>query len=172
ATIQSSGWRWRVELNEQPAAAIENSSAQLALMPGEGQPHVGTQPLALTVPFSTDWDGVSLAQAQEILANGHQLVQVVPWANVQAQQRALYVDGRHVSAPDYPLQQPWFVQAAPGYEEAATALAAHLSQQTVDETVHLAAVGDVMLDRALGAVIAGGDVAYPFLYVQEHLQRA
>lgn len=172
ATIQSSGWRWRVELNEQPAAAIENGSAQLALVPGEGQPHVGTQPLALTVPFSTDWDGVSLAQAQEILANGHQLVQVVPWADVQAQQRALYVDGRHVSAPDYPLQQPWFVQAAPGYEEAATALAAHLSQQTVDETVHLAAVGDVMLDRALGAVIAGGDVAYPFLYVQEHLQRA
>jgi poly-gamma-glutamate synthesis protein (capsule biosynthesis protein) len=172
AAAQNSQWRWHIEVSEEPGTVLESGRAQLALVGGEGEPHAGTQPLALTVPFSTDWDSVSLAQAQEILANGHQLVEVVPWPEVQASQRALYVDGRHVSAPDYPLQQPWHIRASQGHEEAATALATQLAQRPLEETVQLAAVGDVMLDRALGTVIAGGDVAYPFLHVQAYLQQA
>jgi poly-gamma-glutamate synthesis protein (capsule biosynthesis protein) len=41
-----------------------------------------------------------------------------------------------------------------------------------DAVIHLAAVGDVMLDRALGEAVLAGDVSYPFAQVEGALSTA
>ncbi|MFW6063371.1 MAG: CapA family protein [Chloroflexota bacterium] len=173
ATAQLASWSGEVTVSEAPADLLGNGRAQLALVAtSDGYP-VGQQPLAITVPFSSDWEQISLAEAQEIAANGHPQASMLPWSEIEAHQRALYVDGWHVTDVNYPLQQPYSLLAAPGYESVAAQLAEQMKQQSpFDRTVQLAAVGDVMLDRNLGAAIAAGDLAFPFAHVKSLLQEA
>ncbi|MCI0393464.1 MAG: CapA family protein, partial [Chloroflexi bacterium] len=148
-------------------------SAGITLSTGDGGFLVGQQPLALAVPFTTNWEGTTWREAQSILQEGHPLVTVVPWADLSPAQKPLRIDGLHPADPTYPLQQPWSLVAAPGFESAAAELAATLQGNPMpDQILHLAAVGDVMLDRALGYAIQQGDLAYPFAQVAGLLQNA
>jgi len=87
--------------------------------------------------------------------------------------RSLLVDGRHPSDPNYPLRDEWSLHSSPGFEGAAKELAPWLIQElTLDPVIHLTAVGDVMLDRALGEAVLAGDVGYPFAQIEGMLSIA
>jgi poly-gamma-glutamate capsule biosynthesis protein CapA/YwtB (metallophosphatase superfamily) len=175
-------WTWQAKetaqlLNETDAewqwlVAEPDDLAAIKLLPSsEGIP-VGTRPLAFAVPFATDWESVSSAEAQQILDNGHSFVRVVDWADLPLGDKALRVDGLLPMDQGYPFQQPWSLVADRGYEAAAERFAAALQSVPNEPLVHLAAVGDVMLDRALGAAIANGSLDYPFARVSDMLLAA
>jgi poly-gamma-glutamate synthesis protein (capsule biosynthesis protein) len=87
--------------------------------------------------------------------------------------KALRIDGRHPSDAGYPFQDNWSLVAAPGYETAVAELAPHLKAALAGEpVVHLAAVGDLMLDRSLGVALSNGKLDYPFAYVAALLKAA
>jgi poly-gamma-glutamate synthesis protein (capsule biosynthesis protein) len=127
----------------------------------------------LTVPFTTDWEETSSGQAAEIIQNGHPLVTVTNWELMPRTSKALRIDGLRPNDPVYPLQQPWSMMPEPGFEAAASQLAAELQNAPPAETlVHLTAVGDIMLDRSLGGAISVGNLAYPFEDVVHMLNTA
>ena len=171
ALLAKAGRPWDLMPAADPAAEIAAGQAHVALEAGENGVPVGQEPLVLAVPFTAEWEETTLAQAQAILDNGHALVTELPWRALTPALKPLRVDGFHPLDPAYPLQQPWSLTAAPGHEEGAEEVASVLRGSSVaGGTVHLAAVGDVMLDRALGAAINNGNVDYPFVNVSGLLQ--
>jgi len=173
AVLPPAGRRWQILPAADPAAELAAGRTNVALVAGENDIVVGQEPLVLAVPFTAEWEETTLAQAQEILDNGHALVNPLPWRYLNPALKPLRVDGLHPLDPSYPLQHSWSLAVAPGYGEAAEDLAGLLRATSVTgETVRLAAVGDVMLDRALGAAISNGNVDYPFANVAGLLQSA
>ena len=166
-------WDWQLQVVEDPAGELASGRVNLALVVGDKGVPAGQRPLALAVPFATDWEETSLATAQQVQANGHNFIRLIPWSAMTANFKALRIDGRHPTDPNYPLQQAWSVLAGAGAENAAVAigplLAAH--QQSYN-WVSLAAVGDIMLDRTLGTAILNGRLEYPFANVAPLLQQA
>jgi poly-gamma-glutamate synthesis protein (capsule biosynthesis protein) len=64
------------------------------------------------------------------------------------------------------------LEAKAGYEAFAEALLPFLQEASQKPTVHITAVGDIMLDRALGAALANGNLAYPFQDTADFLRSA
>jgi len=159
-------WVWQLKIREDPAAELAQGNADVSLVSGDVGIPAGQRPLALVVPFTSEWEEISLVEAKQIQTMGSPFVAVMDWADMPATHRALRVDGLRPSDPDYPLQQPWSLVTAPGYEAAVSELAPALGALLEEEPLaHLVAVGDVMLDRALGEVIRAGDLGYPFAEV-------
>lgn len=161
--------RWDVIVADDPLALLSGGQVQVALVPGtEGIP-AGQRPLVLAVPFGSQWEAVTSQEARAIQEQGHSVAQVVPWDALQPWQRGLHVDGMGPSDPGYPLQQPWSLVSVEGYESAAEALGQQLRANAAPFDFSLVAVGDIMLDRALGAAISQGDVGFPFALVRDVL---
>ena len=159
-------FQWAVTLTDD----LETVNPHLYLTPGALDVPLGSIPLALAVPFTHYWQTVDGAMAQNILANGHELAQVVPWPEMNPRLRALRVDGLMPPDAGYPLQQPWSVVAVDGYEPAAERLGDLLRPHfPADPVVHLAAVGDLMLSRTLGNYLALDILDFPFRYLPEYL---
>lgn len=169
ANLPAASWQWQITSHQPPAT---NHQYNLALIPGDTGVIVYQEPLALAVPFITNWEATTLAQAQEILANGHALVQVKPWRELTPDWKVLRIDGRYPTDPDYPLQSSWSLVAEAGYETAVVELAPHLQNPLHEKQVHVTAVGDLMLARDLGVIIERGRPAYPFAEVVHLLQAA
>ena len=158
-------WRWNCCDTDEPG--------DIRLVPGEGAVPAGNRAVALTVPFATEWEGLSATEANDIIAGGHELVSIVDWAEMPSWRKALRVDGLLPADPGYPLNQAWSLAAAPGFEEAARQLAPALRNSiNRDPVLHLVAVGDLMLARALGYAIQSGDLSYPFDSVTSELEIA
>jgi poly-gamma-glutamate synthesis protein (capsule biosynthesis protein) len=153
---------WQIVPADQPATAelIENGAGQL----------VWQEPIALAVPFTTEWEFITQADAEAILANGHPLATVLPWSALTPDLKPLRVDGRHPTDPDYPFHNRLTLQSEGN--EAAELLPILRVALAPEPIVHLASVGDIMLDRGLGIVIQGGNLAYPFAKVAPLLQGA
>lgn len=145
----------------------ENGGVQLTTAAG-GTP-VHQEPLALSVPFTLEWEAVSQDRAADILANGHSEVEIMRWRDLTPTRKALRVDDRLPGDDGYPFQETWSLV---GDATAVAALAPVLQIHMRDQTLHLAAVGDVMLDRSLGYALERGDLAYPFAYVADSLRAA
>ena len=126
----------------------------------------------LAVPFTEEWGGVSLDKAEEILREGHESITVLPWSEMKAGLKALRIDGFGPADGGYPLRDTWSLVVDIPYHDAADALASLLRGPESDAVVHLAAVGDISLDRSLGEVLRQGDLQYPFSAVTEQLRRA
>lgn len=153
---------WQIVPENEPATAalVENGPGQL----------VWQEPIVLAVPFTTEWEFITQADAEAIMANGHRLAVVLPWTALTPEMKPLRVDGRHPTDPDYPFQNRLTLQAE---NNAASELLPILQTALAPETiVHLASVGDIMLDRGLGIVIQNGNLAYPFAKVAPLLQGA
>ncbi len=160
-----SNWNWQ--------STPEINQAVLVLLQGDTGIPAGKIPLALTVPFTTEWEEISLAEAQAFQKNGHSLVEVMEWQQMPANRKALRVDGMLPFQDGYPIQQTWSLKTRSGYESAGHELAAKLQQEIlIDPPVHLTAVGDLMLDRGLGYAISQGHKAYPFAAVEKFLSSA
>lgn len=156
---------WQIVPPDSPAAAqlLEN---------GVGSP-VWQEPIALAVPFTTEWETISQADAELILADGHDLVTALPWSALTPDLKPLRVDGRFPTDPSYPFHNRLSLQAAAGQETAAAELLPILQAALVPESVvHMVSVGDIMLDRRLGTAVEQGNLAYPFANVSSLLQTA
>lgn len=159
-------FQWAVTVTDDPEAI----NPHLSLIAGELDVPIGSIPLAITVPFTHYWEAVDGATAQNIVADGHELAQVISWRDINPRLKALRVDGLMPSDEGYPFQQTWSVIAVDGYEPAAEQLAALLRPHfPPDPVVHLAAVGDLMLSRTLGNYIALDILDFPFRYLPEYL---
>ena len=166
-------WQWQLTPSTNPQQTLATSQAHLALVANDNGRLVRQEPIILTLPFTNAREGITLAEAQDILANGHEHITVTSWKELTPAQKALRVDGRHPTDPDYPLQRSWSLIAQTDYQTAANDLAEHLSNHwPTTPIVHLAAVGDIMLDRALGFALQKDDLAYPFNGVVEPLRAA
>lgn len=166
--LAASGYAWTVVAVEDPAAALADGRAQAALQLGEGGEVVRAEPLAFAVPFTTTWEYLNGAEADAILANGHGLVQVIRWSDMDPTIKAMRVDGRHPTDPDYPYRETWSLVAAPGHEAAAAELAPALAEALAPlPTIRLAAVGDLNIARTQAEIITTtGDFVYPFARVK------
>jgi poly-gamma-glutamate capsule biosynthesis protein CapA/YwtB (metallophosphatase superfamily) len=169
-----SGWQWQLLIDSDPLALFTSEQADLVLaietadFPFTDYPHalVYQEPIALTVPFLNEWTDVNRQQAQEILHNGQAIVDIMPWADMRANRKALRVDGHTPADPDYPLQQNWYLVGQVGYETAVAALLPHLQTAlSPAPVIHLAATGDIMLDRSMGHHLRQGKLDYPFYEV-------
>ncbi len=160
--LGASDWQWSL--------APSSEGADLSLVEGEAGIPAGARPIALTVPFTSDWEEVSYEDAQQLLSGENDFVLVFNWAEMPANRKALRVDGHRPWEPGYPLQQNWSLIAKSGFEAAANELSNNLASAiSYDQVISLTAVGDIMLDRALGNAIAGGSIDYPFALLSEQL---
>ena len=146
--------------------------AEISLINEEGELAVMKEPLVLVVPFTSDWQNISLEEALQVISTGHNQINVMPWSDMPLGMKAVRVDGSFPTEPEYPLQDAWSLQAAPGYEDAARELLPFLQGVSADPLVHIVAVGDIMLDRSLGTAIQNGYLDYPFSAVAEQLRAA
>lgn len=175
-------WRVRAEravdlLNQEMSdrewqLVTQVDQADISLISGEGHIFVEQQPLALIVPFTTDWEDTTLENAELIISEGHDLVDMIPWSEVSPSQKVLRIDGRFPTDVDYPLQEMWSLQITPGYKQAAAEFKDALVRAGNEKLVHVVAVGDLMLDRFLGYAVQQIDVEYPFEAVSSSLQDA
>jgi poly-gamma-glutamate capsule biosynthesis protein CapA/YwtB (metallophosphatase superfamily) len=163
------GWQWELLVDPNPLSLLTAGQAELALTTETADyPHqlAYQEPIALTVPFLSEWTDVNRQQAQEILSSGHAVVEIMAWAEMRARRKALRVDGRSPADPNYPLQQDWYLAAEAGYETAVIQLLPHLQTALAPApVVHLAATGDIMLDRSMGHHLRQGKLDYPFYEV-------
>ncbi len=165
---QSANYGWRLLAADDPAAALAGGQAQAALArDGEGEV-VRREPLVFAVPFTTNWEFLNTTEAETILANGHNLVRVIPWSAMEPASKALRVAGLHPTDADYPYFETWSLVAAPGFEAAVAELAPSLAEALAPEpTIRLAAVGDINMDRSPAYIITTtGDLAYPLSRVK------
>lgn len=133
---------------------------------------VHQEPVALVVPFNADWVNTDELTAQGILDFGHQLARVMPWRTIDRTQKAMRIDGRFPTDLDYPFHENWSLVGSTGTEVAVSTAAPIFQTLMADDVIHIAAVGDIMLDRTLGEVIADGGIEFPFRLVAEPLQTA
>lgn len=173
ASGENRAYAWTVTTTDDPVAALAAGTAQIALQPGNAGEMVRDEPLALAVPFTTNWAWVNGLEAETILTEGHRLAQPIPWSAMTPDLKALRVDGLHPYDAGYPHRDTWSLVAEPGADAAVAELAPFLADAMAPPpAIHLAAVGDIMLDRALGQAITQGSVDYPFAEVASVLQTA
>lgn len=174
AEFDATTYQWQLSVEDDPKAALAEGRADLVVVRGEEGTVVREEPLAFSVPFTTNWELINAAQAEAILANGHNLVRAIPWSAMTPDNKALRVDGLHPTDPDYPYRERWSLAAAPGYEEATAELAPLLSEALVPlPTIRIAAVGDINYDRSPAYIIqTTGDLAYPLSRVQHVFEAA
>ncbi len=151
---------------------VDESEAEARLVNDPSGIIVHESALALAVPLTMDWESVSYDQAQAIIHEGHDSVTLIPWADMEAGQKALRIDGLGPADAGYPLHETWSLIGEPSLGEGLAALAPLMQKAGEDKVIHLAAVGDINLDRSLGAMLAKGDLAYPFADVAEQLRAA
>ncbi len=163
---------WQVVVDDDPRRLFESRQVDAALLPDDAGIPAGQLPLALAVPFSSDWDEATWDEALAIQNEGHPFVTVLSWHELAPRQRPLRVAGKHIADVDYPLQQPWSIHTAAEWQAAGAAFAGALQQLARPGDSRLAAVGDIMLDRALGDAVTAGDIAFPFARVADLLQEA
>jgi poly-gamma-glutamate capsule biosynthesis protein CapA/YwtB (metallophosphatase superfamily) len=159
-------------VSEPTLELVQTGHADLALIPDAEGILVAERTLALAVPWSSDWEGVTLDEAQRIVGEGSPFVAVFEWSDLPPTLRPLLIDGLHPSNPTYPLRLHWSLHHRPGLEQVALSIAPTLAEHMVDEVVKLTAVGDIMLARGLGEAIRSGEQAFPFAAVQHLLTDA
>lgn len=164
--VQSAQQPWHFLPAADPAAELAAGSAQMMITEDGSGTLIYQEPIALTVPFTSDFEATTLAEGQLIAENGHNFVEVVLWSAMEAGYKALRVDGVKPGESGYPLQKRLGLTAVSGLEAEVAEIAPHLQAVLQpDETIHVTAVGDIMLDRGPGFVISQGNLAYPFAKV-------
>ncbi len=160
---QNNTWNWRQV----------TSGADISIEAGETGQVFFKNALALTVDFSSNLESLSSNEASDIVQSGDKRFTVMEWQEVPPDRKTVRIDGLLPDEPGYALQQAWSLTATPEFEEAANELALALNMEMQGEnTVKLSAVGDVMLDRALGYAIQQGQINYPFTQVADLLSQA
>ncbi len=169
----SPSWIIQLKPGQPDQNQLDLGLLDLALLPDVGGLWIWDQPIALAVPLTSDWDDLTLDQAQAIMTQASPYVAVLPWVEMTPDLRALRVDGLHPGEPGYPLTRHWSLHSRSDSEMAVHVLAPLLTRYLLEDTViQIAAVGDVMLDRTVGVMLTAGELDFPFRYVLAPLQSA
>ncbi len=158
-----------IEIRDPSDLYLDRETLDLALLPDALGIPVTSRMIALAVPWTSEWEQISLEEAQTIIEQGSAFVAVGEWPELPVTLKPLRVDGYHPSQNDYPLRQSWSLHARPGYEPIADQVALVLAAETEEHLIQLTAVGDIMLARRLGEATEGSDLSYPFAAVQHLL---
>jgi len=175
AVLSANHPEWVIQLHtsEPDPEQLELGEIDLAVLADSSGFPLIEQPLALAVPLESDWDDLTLEAARELVQEGSPFVAVIEWDEMTPDLRALRVAGFHPGEPGYPLVRSWSLHARSGLEAAAQALAPLLARQMQDDpVVHLAAVGDVMLDRTFRVMLVAGELDFPFRHLGSQLIEA
>ncbi|HRQ37389.1 MAG TPA: CapA family protein [Chloroflexota bacterium] len=157
---------WQFHRSDDPTADLAAGLAHVAVSHDPEGALIFQEPLALAIPFTTNWQFITLADAQAILENGHQIVIVLPWHEMTPDLKALHVNGIRPNQPEYPLQTQLTLTAVPGMETAVSQLLPLLQTALQPASViQITAVGDIMMDRGLGYNLRQGYLTYPFAKV-------
>ncbi|KAA3664116.1 MAG: CapA family protein, partial [Chloroflexi bacterium] len=163
---------WQIISHEQPNKLLQSGQIDAALDWNSDGSLIWQNPIALAIPFTMNWDNITQTEADQIIANGHPDVTIQPWSEMEPTHKALRIDGRSPTDPTYPFQQRLILAARPGNETAVSTLTTQLTNTIQpDPVIELAAVGDIMLDRALGRQLQT-DITFPFAHVAPLLQQA
>lgn len=82
---------WQAIVGDVLAQAATNRSWQIVpateaadavLVENGGGELVWQEPFVIAVPFVTEWEFITQADAETIIANGHQLAVVLPWSRI------------------------------------------------------------------------------------------
>lgn len=170
-TLKESGsfqYVWSLLVDEDVEAALADGRAQFALVSGDAGIVVRNEPLAFAVPFTTEWENLMPNEAEAVLVNGHRLIRPIRWSAMTPDNKAMRVDGRHPTDPDYPYRETWSLVGMTDNKEATAELTEALTTaMTPPPTIRIAAVGDLNLDRSVGYIITTtGDLAYPLSRVK------
>lgn len=178
ADLEASGpslWDWTVVADPAAEATAETipQPGTILLAHAPGELAIREEPIALAVPFTTNWESVTRAEGDIIAGAGHSLAVPILWSEMEPTLKALRVEGLHPTDEGYPYKDSWSLVAAVDSQTAAEALRPFLAAAMAPEpVVHLTAVGDVNLDRTLGIAIENGNLDYPFEFVAPILQAA
>ena len=163
----------RIQMETDPATVIRVAAGEVMLVPGEAGLPIGELTMALSVPFWHPLEELTMDQAKRVWLGEDPGIAVLPWREMTPDRKALEVDGAGPGDPGYPFHQVWSLMHAPEDQEAAAVLAQALAAALAQESViELAAVGDIMLDRALGLAIQEKGWEYPFEDVVDLLRSA
>lgn len=112
----------------------------------------------------------SWEEAKDRVAQDRGALALVPWRVVDFHVRALAIAGQRIGAGDlesYPYQRRWWLTGATeDHLELCQALREGLADRT-GSLISFVAVGDVMLGRGVGRLIAATSPHYPFLLTRE-----
>jgi poly-gamma-glutamate capsule biosynthesis protein CapA/YwtB (metallophosphatase superfamily) len=112
----------------------------------------------------------SWEEAKDRVAQDRAALALVPWRAVDFRVRALAVDGHSMGSGDqesYAYQRHWWLTgAAEDHLELCQALREGLADRT-GPLISFVAVGDVMLGRGVGRLMAANSPHYPFLFTRE-----
>ncbi len=112
----------------------------------------------------------SWEEANDRVAQDRGALALVPWRAVDFHVRALAIDGQRIGPGDlesYPYQRRWWLTGATeDHLELCQALREGLADQT-GPLISFVAVGDVMLGRGVGRLMAVNSPHYPFLLTRE-----
>ncbi|MGB3715250.1 MAG: CapA family protein [Candidatus Promineifilaceae bacterium] len=159
-------WDWQL--------VDKSNEADIVMAEGPGEIGAGERPIALIVPFTNPIEELTVEEAQQYLMVPGSGFLAADWDDIPTGFKALRVGGLLPDDDGYALKQYWSLRR-PGVEydmetlSLGSALAEQLSRRA---SIHLAAVGDIMLDRSLGFVIETGDLQYPFSNVADTLSKA
>jgi poly-gamma-glutamate synthesis protein (capsule biosynthesis protein) len=161
---------WKLDVGQPSIDDVEASRVDAVLIEGSQGILVAERPIALAVPFTSQWGELSLQQAEEILVGGSPFIEPMDWADMQPDMKSVSVEGYHPSDPEYPLQRRWSLITSNKAALSSRALAPLLNELIEsDPTIKLTAVGDLMLARTIGEVLETGDLEYPFEHVAAQL---
>jgi len=117
----------------------------------------------------------SWREARELVRGDRWLVALLPWSEVNFRVRALSIDGHTIETAgvdDSPYRRSWWlVGDLESHLELSQELREGLRMES-EPLVRLVAVGDVMLGRAVGELIAAHTPSYPFWHVGDLLREA
>jgi poly-gamma-glutamate synthesis protein (capsule biosynthesis protein) len=165
--------KWQLDVGVPSVEDVDVGWVDAVLIEATGGIPTGDRPIALAVPFTSQWGELTLEQAETVLRDGSEFIQAMDWADMQPGMKSLLVGGYHPSDREYPIRRSFSLVANPRAQEALDVLIPILrSSIESDPHIELAAVGDLMLARSIGAALEAGDVAYPFEFVAEQLQGA
>jgi poly-gamma-glutamate capsule biosynthesis protein CapA/YwtB (metallophosphatase superfamily) len=152
---------------------FEGRGANTVVVSGDGmavRELLGIEHLAPDAVYASSWD-----EAMESVAEDRQALALLPWQGVDFHVRALAIDGQHITPQtleSYPYVRHWWLVGSLGeYPEICQALREALAYEP-GALVSLVAVGDVMLGRGVGSLIAANSPSYPFLLTREYTGQA
>lgn len=129
-------------------------------------------PYAITVPWYSETRDITVADAKEAFRGNTNRFALSPASNVPLQHRTVRIEGVHPMDEGYLWGEGWAVVSNLGAEKLSSFVAEFGVTEQPQPMAHLAAVGDIMLDRRLGDEIAAGDIDYPFSQSAAQLQAA
>jgi poly-gamma-glutamate synthesis protein (capsule biosynthesis protein) len=143
------------------------------MVEGPGEIGAGERPIVLIVPFTNPVEELTIEKAEQYLINPGGEILVAGWDDIPNGFKAIRIGGLLPDDDGYALKQYWSLRAGVEHSGEASSLGSALSEQLSRPTsIHIAAVGDIMLQRSLGFAIESGDLQYPFARVADRLSKA